>query len=88
MRRHHAFDQAKSAGHKHDRGRGRATVIGGGVLGVELAASLSQMGLAVDLLVAQAQPWALNVFFCQFEGWWDRGGFRSRDATISSFPIR
>jgi hypothetical protein len=31
----------------------------------------------------QAQPWALNVFFCQFEGWWDRGGFRSRDEWIA-----
>jgi hypothetical protein len=31
----------------------------------------------------RAQPWALNVFFCQFEGWWDRGGFRARDQWIS-----
>ena len=31
----------------------------------------------------EAQPWALNILFCQFEGWWDRGGFRSRAEWIS-----
>ncbi len=38
-------------------GRGRATVIGGGLLGVEMAASLTQLGVAVDLVVATAGPW-------------------------------
>jgi long-chain acyl-CoA synthetase len=23
-------------------------------------------------------PWALDTFFCAFDGWWDRGGFRTR----------
>ena len=32
-------------------------VIGGGVLGVELSASLTQMGIAVDLLCASEHPW-------------------------------
>jgi 3-phenylpropionate/trans-cinnamate dioxygenase ferredoxin reductase component len=38
-------------------GRGRVTVIGGGVLGVELAATMTQVGLAVDLVVSHAHPW-------------------------------
>ncbi len=38
-------------------GRGRATVIGGGLLGAELAASLTRLGLAVDLIVTSAAPW-------------------------------
>ena len=37
--------------------RGRVTVIGGGVLGVELAATMTQVGLAVDLVVSHAHPW-------------------------------
>ncbi len=56
-RLHHAVEKAKVGGLPHPRGRGRATVIGGGVLGVELAASLTQIGLAVDLVVASAYPW-------------------------------
>ena len=54
---HHAIDKAKHEGRPHDRGRGKAAVIGGGVLGVELAASLTQMGLSVDLLISRALPW-------------------------------
>jgi NADPH-dependent 2,4-dienoyl-CoA reductase/sulfur reductase-like enzyme len=54
---HHAIDKAKGEGRPHSRGRGRAVVIGGGVLGVEVAASLTQLGLAVDLLVNTAHPW-------------------------------
>jgi NADPH-dependent 2,4-dienoyl-CoA reductase/sulfur reductase-like enzyme len=34
------------------------TVIGGGLRGVELAGSLKQAGLAVDLVVPEAYPWA------------------------------
>lgn len=54
---HHAIDKAKSEGRAHDRGRGRAVVIGGGLLGVEVAASLTQLGLSVDLLLKHAHPW-------------------------------
>jgi 3-phenylpropionate/trans-cinnamate dioxygenase ferredoxin reductase component len=53
----HAIDKAKAEGRPHDGGRGRVAVIGGGVLGVELAASLTQLGLSVDLLLAGAHPW-------------------------------
>ncbi len=56
-RLHNAVEKAKREGRAHAAGRGRATVIGGGVLGVELAASLTQLGLGVDLLVARAHPW-------------------------------
>jgi 3-phenylpropionate/trans-cinnamate dioxygenase ferredoxin reductase subunit len=42
--------------HQHDRSRGACVVVGGGVLGVELAASLRQMGLEVDL-IARIWPW-------------------------------
>ena len=54
---HHAIDKAKKEGRPHERGRGKVAIIGGGVLGVELAASLSQMGLSVDLLLSRAHPW-------------------------------
>lgn len=27
---------------------------------------------------ADGQPWALDFLFCAFDGWWDRGGFRTR----------
>lgn len=39
-------------------GRGKAVVVGGGLLGVEVAASLRRVGLAVDLICAQPHPWA------------------------------
>lgn len=54
---HHAVEKALHEGRPHPRGRGRAAVIGGGVLGVELAASLTQMGLSVDLLLSRGHPW-------------------------------
>ena len=56
-RLHHAIDKAKAEGQPHARGRGRAAIIGGGFLGVELAASLTTMGLAVDLISGSAHPW-------------------------------
>jgi 3-phenylpropionate/trans-cinnamate dioxygenase ferredoxin reductase subunit len=60
-RLHHAVDKAKAEGHRHARGnnggRGRVVVIGSGLLGTELAASLTQMGLEVDLLLKRELPW-------------------------------
>ena len=69
----HAIDKAKAEGHRQTRrvtppaatetslfpqpGRGRAAIIGSGLLGVELAASLSQLGLEVDLLLKSDLPW-------------------------------
>jgi NADPH-dependent 2,4-dienoyl-CoA reductase/sulfur reductase-like enzyme len=67
----HAVDKARVEGHRHERGnagadaetprrasgRGRAAVIGGGTLGVEVAASLAQNGLEVDLIVSGDWPW-------------------------------
>ncbi|HEX8911719.1 MAG TPA: FAD-dependent oxidoreductase [Humisphaera sp.] len=46
------------AGAERPIGRGKAVVIGGGLLGVEVAASLKQTGLAVDLVCAEPHPWA------------------------------
>src|SRR5918993_1497631 len=40
-----------------NEGRGRATIIGGGLLGVEVAASLTQAGGGRDLVVGDALPW-------------------------------
>jgi NADPH-dependent 2,4-dienoyl-CoA reductase/sulfur reductase-like enzyme len=65
-RLHNAIDQAKAEGRAHTRAsssssttqRGRVAVIGSGLLGVELAASLAQMGLEVDLLVKGAHLWS------------------------------
>jgi 3-phenylpropionate/trans-cinnamate dioxygenase ferredoxin reductase subunit len=53
----HAIDIAKNAGAAHSKGRGRVVVIGGGVLGVELAGSLTAMGMIVDLVVGSDYPW-------------------------------
>lgn len=52
--------KADSRGRTPDRGRGNVVVIGGGVLGVELTASMTQLGLAVDLVITGDFPW--NVF--------------------------
>jgi NAD(P)H-nitrite reductase large subunit len=60
-RLHHAIDKARSEGQRHDTGRGRVAVIGAGLLGLEIAASLTQMSLAVDLIVSQNWPWAKYV---------------------------
>jgi 3-phenylpropionate/trans-cinnamate dioxygenase ferredoxin reductase component len=66
-RLHHAVDKSKAEGHRQTRramvqpaeaaARGRAAVIGSGLLGVELAASLTQMGLEIDLLLKSDLPW-------------------------------
>jgi NADPH-dependent 2,4-dienoyl-CoA reductase/sulfur reductase-like enzyme len=53
----HAIDQAKAEGRKHDRGRGVACVIGAGVLGVELSASLTRLGLQTHLICPHDHPW-------------------------------
>lgn len=58
---HHALDKARREGRSHARGRGRAVIIGGGILGMELSASLTQMGLAVDLLAENAGLWEAAV---------------------------
>ena len=55
-----AIDKAKREGRTHAKGRGRVAVIGAGFLGVELAASITQLGLAVDLLCAHEHPWHRN----------------------------
>jgi NADPH-dependent 2,4-dienoyl-CoA reductase/sulfur reductase-like enzyme len=41
---------------KHE-GRARATVIGGGLLGLELASTLTAAGLSIDLIVGDEHPW-------------------------------
>ena len=54
----HAIDKAKREGRTHHRGRGRSVVIGGGLLGVELAGTLSEAGLHVALVMAGNYPWS------------------------------
>jgi NADPH-dependent 2,4-dienoyl-CoA reductase/sulfur reductase-like enzyme len=54
-RLHHAIEQAQRG--KRSIGDVTVAVIGGGVLGVELAASLKQMGLKVELVVGGDHPW-------------------------------
>jgi NADPH-dependent 2,4-dienoyl-CoA reductase/sulfur reductase-like enzyme len=68
-RLHHAVDKVKAEGHRQTRrapaqasqgaqpARGRAVVIGSGLLGVEVAASLTQTGLEIDLLLKSDLPW-------------------------------
>jgi 3-phenylpropionate/trans-cinnamate dioxygenase ferredoxin reductase component len=55
---HTAIDKARTEGHRHPGGRGRAVVIGGGLMGVEVAAGLAESGLAADLVVGGPHPWA------------------------------
>jgi 3-phenylpropionate/trans-cinnamate dioxygenase ferredoxin reductase subunit len=55
-RLHHAIDQARREGRPHSTGRGRVAVIGAGLLGVEIAASLTSCGLVVDL-ISSIDPW-------------------------------
>jgi 3-phenylpropionate/trans-cinnamate dioxygenase ferredoxin reductase subunit len=47
----HAVDKARADG------KSKVVVIGGGILGVELAGSLSQLGLSVELIVGRPFPW-------------------------------
>ena len=53
----HAADKARKEGRAHEKGRGRAAVIGGGTLGVEIASSLVDAGLSVDLILSRSHPW-------------------------------
>jgi len=53
----HAMAKAAREGQPHPKARGRAVVIGGGMLGVELAASLTTAGLHVDLAISAEHPW-------------------------------
>jgi 3-phenylpropionate/trans-cinnamate dioxygenase ferredoxin reductase subunit len=57
-----AANKAHAEGHRHGGGRGAGrgccTVIGGGLLGVEIAASLAELGLEVDLVVGAAHAWS------------------------------
>jgi NADPH-dependent 2,4-dienoyl-CoA reductase/sulfur reductase-like enzyme len=50
-RLHHAIEISRNVGHN------RACVIGAGLLGVEVAASLAQVGMSVDLVQAYDTPW-------------------------------
>lgn len=56
----HAIDVARIEGLPVPDGatRGRATVVGGGLLGVEVAASLRALGLHVELVVGRGHPWS------------------------------
>lgn len=57
------IEKAKREGRPHTvggssaGGRGVAAIVGGGLLGVELAGSLTRLGLAVEL-VTEAHPWS------------------------------
>ncbi|MBC7782807.1 MAG: FAD-dependent oxidoreductase [Burkholderiales bacterium] len=50
-RLHHAIEISRSVGHN------RACVVGAGLLGVEVAASLAMVGMQIDLIQAHATPW-------------------------------
>lgn len=57
QRLHNGIEKAKLEGHAHDNGRGIVAVVGGGLLGVELSASLAQLGLKVELICGRHHPW-------------------------------
>jgi 3-phenylpropionate/trans-cinnamate dioxygenase ferredoxin reductase subunit len=52
----HAVEKSRREGRAHERGRGRVVVIGGGPLGLELAGSLSQCGMHVELALSGDYP--------------------------------
>lgn len=57
----HAIDSARTEGlplPNDPTHRGRAVVIGGGLLGVEVAASLKTLGMHVELVVGRSHPWS------------------------------
>lgn len=56
-RLHNLAHKALAEGRRHERGRGQVAVIGGGLLGVELSATLTRMGLEVALIHGQSHPW-------------------------------
>jgi 3-phenylpropionate/trans-cinnamate dioxygenase ferredoxin reductase component len=56
-RLHNAVGKALREGLRQERGRGVAAIVGGGLLGVELAATLQQLGLAVELVMDGSHPW-------------------------------
>lgn len=56
-RLHHTIEKAKHEGRAHPMGRGVACVIGSGLLAPEVAATLSQLGVGVDLIVGGPHPW-------------------------------
>jgi 3-phenylpropionate/trans-cinnamate dioxygenase ferredoxin reductase subunit len=51
-RLHHALERARTQGRPHAEGRGRAVVLGADMLGLALAATLRDAGLAVALVFA------------------------------------
>jgi NADPH-dependent 2,4-dienoyl-CoA reductase/sulfur reductase-like enzyme len=53
----HGIDKARAEGLPHANGRGHVAIIGGGILGVELAGTLHSMGLATHLITGPAHPW-------------------------------
>lgn len=58
-RLHNAIEKAKREGRPQVRGggRGRAVVIGSGVLSAELAATFTQLGLETELVTGATHPW-------------------------------
>lgn len=56
-----AIARATAEGRPHDNGRGngrgRVVVIGGGLLGLELASTFTAVGLRVELIVGEDHPW-------------------------------
>jgi NADPH-dependent 2,4-dienoyl-CoA reductase/sulfur reductase-like enzyme len=52
-----AVEKARKEGLSHAMGRGRATIIGSGLLGPELAATFTKLGIAVDLVVGAPHAW-------------------------------
>ncbi|HEX3355405.1 MAG TPA: FAD-dependent oxidoreductase [Tepidisphaeraceae bacterium] len=56
-RLHNAVEKALREGLRHEHGRGVVAIIGGGLLGVELAATMRQLGLSVELIIDGAHPW-------------------------------
>lgn len=56
-RLHNSLLQVRAEGRLHPLGRGRVTILGAGIMGMELAGELASMQIQVDLIDSGSHPW-------------------------------
>ena len=53
----HTIEKARQEGRKHGRGRGRAAIVGSGTDATQLAQTLTELGIEVELVLENPQLW-------------------------------
>jgi len=76
----HIIAKAAHGGQAHSKGRGRAVIIGGGPLAVELAGSITHAGIHVDLVIAEEHP--LRHYTGETTGRWISRFLESHGVTV------